>query len=237
MQIRRAIVSDNLATYLTGKPHQHKNQTAAQHSKILDFGCGSGLFVEELAQAGFDSYGIDISSEAIKFGQLRGIKNLSVIDSHKIDFPNNTFDAVLTLDVLEHLEDTEWALAEMERVLKPGGVVVVMVPAYMFLWGVQDEVAHHYRRYTWKLLSSEIRRATSLSIIRHSYFNTILFTPIALVRLLSRLFRIRGRESDFDLNSPLLNKILFGIFNFERKLLKKMNFPLGVSVLAVLRKG
>jgi dTDP-4-dehydrorhamnose reductase len=227
MKIRRAIVSDNLTKYLTNKPGD---------TKLLDFGCGSGIFVDELSKQGFDSYGLDISAEAVKFGQLQGIKNLGVIDAHKVNFPDNTFDAVLTLDVLEHLEDESWALAEMERVVKPGGIIVIMVPAYMFLWGVQDEVAHHYRRYTMGPLLKKVRKSTSFEILRRSYFNTFLFIPIAFVRLISRIFGIKGRESDFDLNNPTLNKILLSIFNAERKLLKKINYPFGVSIILVLKK-
>jgi hypothetical protein len=112
-----------------------------------------------------------------------------------------------------------------------------MVPAYMFLWGVQDEVAHHYRRYTKGSLLKVVRDKTKLKTVRSSYFNTFLFAPIAIVRLVSRLFNIKGRESDFDLNSPMLNKILFSIFNFERKILKKISFPFGVSILALFKKN
>lgn len=228
MKIRRTIVQDTLDRYL-GK--------APKNTKLLDFGCGSGIFVEELEKAGFDAYGVDISDEAVRFGALQGIKNLSVIDSHKINFPDNTFDVVLSMDVLEHLEDEEWALKEIQRILKPNGIFVVMVPAYMFLWGVQDEVAHHYRRYTKSSLLKVVKEKTKLNTIRSTYFNTFLFAPIALVRLVSRLFNIKGRESDFDLNSPLLNKILFSIFNFERKILKKISFPFGVSILALFKKN
>ncbi len=228
MRIRRTIVQDSLDRYL-GK--------APKHTKLLDFGCGSGIFVEELEKAGFDAHGVDISDEAVRFGALQGIKNLSVIDSHKINFGDNTFDVVLSMDVLEHLEDEEWALKEIERILKPNGIFVVMVPAYMFLWGVQDEVAHHYRRYTKGSLLKVVKGTTKLNTIRATYFNTFLFTPIALVRLVSRLFKIKGRESDFDLNSPMLNKILFSIFNFERKILKKISFPFGVSILALFKKN
>lgn len=227
MQVRRTIVMDTLTKY-SGKKQED--------TKLLDFGCGSGYFVEVLAKDGFDAYGLDISSEAVNFGQSQGIKNLGVIDAHQINFPGKTFDVVLTLDVLEHLENSDWALAEMERVLKPGGIVIVMVPAYMFLWGVQDEVAHHYRRYTKELLFQEVKQATSLEVVRASYFNTFLFAPIAAVRLVSRLFGVKGRESDFDLNNAIMNRILFSIFNTERKLLKKINYPFGVSVLAILKK-
>ncbi len=229
MKIRRSIVIDNLAEYLTKR---EKNIT-----KLLDFGCGSGIFVEELSKRGFDAHGVDISDEAVRFGALQGIKNLSVMDSHKIDFPDNTFDVILSMDVLEHLEDEDWALKEIERVLKPEGIFVVMVPAYMFMWGVQDEVAHHYRRYTKGGLLSAVKKSTSLSKLRASYFNTFLFLPIAGVRIFSRIFKLKSRESDFDINNAFLNKLFFFIFNLERKLLKIVNYPFGVSILAVFKKN
>lgn len=228
MVVRRMIVDDSLKAYSGKNPSQ---------TKVLDFGCGSGILVEELSRKGYQSYGLDISEEAIKFGKLQGIKNLGIIDAHKIDFPDNTFDAVVTLDVLEHLEDEEWALNEISRVLKPGGTAVVMVPAYMFLWGVQDEVAHHYRRYTKGSLLKKIEKTPGLKVLRASYFNTFLFLPIAFVRIVSRVLGIKGRESDFDINSPFMNKFFFSIFNTERNILKHISFPVGVSVLAVFKKS
>ena len=85
-------------------------------------------------------------------------------------------------------------------------------------------------------LLKKVRSSTSLAVVRKSYFNTFLFPPIALVRLVSRWFGIRGRESDFDLNSPLLNRILSEVFTAERKLLRHARFPFGVSILAVFQK-
>ncbi len=227
MIVRRMIARDALEANVDKKP---------QETAVLDFGCGSGLFVEELTAEGYQAHGLDISEEAVKFGILQGRKNLGVLDAHKINFPDNTFDAVFGMAVLEHLEDERWALKEIERVLKPGGVFILMVPAYQFLWGVQDEVAHHYRRYTKGTLLHKITTATSLKKVRSSYFNTFLFLPIAGVRLLSKLFGVKGRESDFDINSPFFNKLFFSIFNAERKLLTRVSFPFGVSALAVLRK-
>ncbi len=225
---RRLIARDNLAKYGAKK---------AREIKVLDFGCGSGLCVDELAKVGYDSYGLDISEDAVNFGKAQGIKHLGIIEGQEINFPDATFEAVCTLDVLEHLEDERWALAEIERVLKPDGVVVIMVPAYMFLWGIQDETSHHYRRYTKGAFLKKIKQSTTLSVVRASYFNTFLFLPITLVRFASRFLRIKARESDFDINSPFLNKMFSTIFGVERKLLTYISFPFGVSILVVLKKS
>ena len=227
MKVRRLIVLDNLNKYFTKKPSE---------MKILDFGCGSGFFTGELQSNGYKSFGIDISEEAIKFGELKGIKNLSVQDSHKLNYPDNNFDAVLSMDVLEHLEDESWAISEVGRILKPSGKFIVMVPAYQFLWGVQDEVAHHYRRYTLSGIKKKILNSGKFNISHATYFNTLLFLPIAFVRLFSKIFGLKKRQSDFDLNNPLLDKMFFSIFGFERKLLRYIKFPFGVSILLVLEK-
>lgn len=227
MRVRRQIIVDNLNKYFSKK---------SSEIKVLDFGCGSGIFVDELQKKGYQIFGTDISEEAIKYGELRGINNLKIQDSHKLDYPDNNFDVVLSMDVLEHLEDESWAVREVERILKPGGKFIIMVPAYQFLWGVQDEVAHHYRRYTLGGLKNKISNSGSFNIKYSTYFNTFLFLPIALVRIVSRIFNLKKRQSDFDINNPLMDKLFFSIFNFERKLLKYFKFPFGVSILLVLEK-
>jgi len=206
-------------------------------TRILDFGCGSGFFISELSKIGYEAYGLDISAEAIQFGKRQGIDNLLVMDSHKIDYPDNYFDCVLLMDVIEHFEDESWALKEVERVLAPNGIAIVMTPAYKFLWGVQDEVSHHYRRYTMLELTRKIKDSTDLRILDKTYFNTLLFLPIAIIRLISRLFGIKKRVSDFDINNAFLNKTMSAIFTLERSLMKRVKFPFGVSILMILKNG
>lgn len=226
MKVRRKVAFDLLKKYRL-KPEE---------TKVLDFGCGSGYLVSCLAEKGYQSFGLDISEEAIRFGRQQGVKNIDVIDAHKINFPDNYFNAVLLLDVIEHLEDESWAIKEVERVLAPGGSAIIMVPAFQFLWGVQDEVAHHYRRYTLPGLIRVVKEANGLTVARKTYFNTFLFGPVAAVRLISRWFGLKGRESDFSLNNSLLNFLFYWIFNLEHYLLRLVNFPFGVSALMVLNK-
>ncbi|MBI2063498.1 MAG: class I SAM-dependent methyltransferase [Candidatus Yanofskybacteria bacterium] len=227
MRVRRLIIFDLLKKYA---------KLPDGKVKILDFGCGSGYLVGELAKLGYNSFGVDNFDEAIEYGKQRGIKNLSVVFGAETDYESSFFDVVFALDVLEHLENEEPVLREIERILRPGGVLIIMAPAFMFLWGVQDEVAHHYRRYTMPKLLETIRKSSNLSVVQKTYFNAFLFMPIALVRLFSRWFNIKNRESDFDINNPVLNKIFFWIINLERFLLRHLQFPFGVSILTVLKK-
>jgi hypothetical protein len=104
----------------------------------------------------------------------------------------------------------------------------------MFLWGITDERSQHFRRYTKKELTAKTQSA-GLQTVRASYFNTLLFLPIAALRLFVRIFRIRI-NSENELGSPFINKILFQIFDFERVMLKYTNFPFGVSAMVVCRK-
>ena len=225
-RVRRNLVFDLLQKYKVPKT-----------AKIFDFGCGSGYTVGYLQELGYDVSGSDISAEAIEFGLSNGIRNLYVAQNGEIKPPEGGFDVILALDVIEHIQDDWEAVRAIERALRPGGVAIITVPAYQWLWGVQDDVAHHFRRYTMTGLTSIVKRSGDLTIIHKTYFNTFLFPPIAVVRMLSKWFNLRERESDFDINNRLLNSIFYFIFNLETHFLKFFSFPFGVSILFVLKKN
>ena len=145
------------------------------------------------------------------------------------------FDVVLALDVLEHLDADATALAEAARLLKPGATLVVTVPALPSLWGAQDVVSHHRRRYTKRTLRALFARA-GLPAPELSYFNTLLLPALAAVRWLARA---RGPSteppSDFEKNRPgLANELLARVFGLECHLLRHLHLPVGVSLLATL---
>lgn len=206
-------------------------------SSLFDFGCGSGYLVGELHKIGYDAHGVDFEKDAVDYGLNQGIKNLKLANGEKIDYLDKIFDIVTAFDVLEHIEDEKPTIRELVRILKPSGKMIITVPAYQWLWGVQDDVSHHFRRYTAGSLINIFKNFPELKIIRKTYFNTFLFPPIAVVRLFSKWFNIKNRKSDFDVKTGFLNIIFYHVFNFEYYFLKFINFPFGVSILLVLEKN
>jgi len=147
-------------------------------------------------------------------------------------------DLVLALDVLEHLDDDAAGLRECVRVLRPHGLIVVTVPALPSLWGAQDVVSQHRRRYTRATLRDAFGRA-GLSPAGLTYFNSLLFPAIAAIRWTRRLWPPAGPvRSDFE-NSRvgLANRLLAATFGAESHLVGRVPFPLGTSLLATARRA
>ena len=196
-----------------------------------------------LRETGFTNVtGIDISPRAIELAHRRGLPNTSVMDGTKLDFPDESFDLVIASDVLEHIDDEALALREWRRVLRPGGRLLVFVPAFPMLWSQHDVVNHHFRRYTRDSLVTSLR-AGSFTVSRSSYWHGALFAPTLVVRGLQRLLQpSKGQEKADDASGDLLalpkplNATLLGLLRLENTLLRHFNFPLGVSVFAVAHK-
>jgi SAM-dependent methyltransferase len=203
--------------------------------ELLDFGCGTGAFLEHLERFG-TVRAVDSDPNAVSFCHARGRAEVELVPpGTPLPFADDTFDLVTTLDVIEHIDDDVGALAELRRVLRPGGRLLVAVPAFMFLWGKQDEVSHHRRRYTAGSLRQALA-AAGFAVDRTSYFNTVLFPPIAAVRLGRRLLRRPGsRQSDFELGPAALNRALGAVFGAEAGLVARRDLPFGVSLLALAR--
>src|SRR3989338_2861512 len=186
---------------------------AKPDSIIFDFGCGSGYLVGELQKMDYDVRGMDFEKEAIDYGIDSGVKNLILGSGNKIKYPDGSFDLITSFDTLEHIENEEPVIKELIRVLKPGGKMIITVPAYMWLWGVQDEVSHHFRRYTAGSLANVFENFFELEVIKMTYFVTFLFPPIAIIRLFSRWFNAKNRRSDFDIKTGPLDIFFYHIFN------------------------
>jgi SAM-dependent methyltransferase len=201
--------------------------------KILDVGCGTGANLEMLSQFG-NAEGVDVSVEALDFCRARGLQQVKLGAAEALPYAGNSLDLVTALDVVEHLDDDVAGLKEMKRVLRPGGEVVLFVPAFMFLWGVQDDISNHRRRYTMAGLKAVVSKA-GLEIRRASYVNLSFFAPIFFGRLLMRVTGIRP-VSENNITIGALNGILGKLFGAERFLLRHSNFPFGVSIICVARR-
>lgn len=200
---------------------------------ILDVGCGTGANLEMLSEFGA-AEGVDVSPEALSFCEARGLKSVKLGAAEALPYDDNSFDLVTGLDVVEHLDDDLAGLKEMRRVLRRDGRSVLFVPAFMFLWGVQDDISNHRRRYTLKGLK-QVVRAAGFEVERATYVNISFFTPILLGRLFMRATGLRP-ESENNITIGFLNGVLGKLFAAERGPLRHLNFPFGVSIICVARR-
>lgn len=202
---------------------------------ILDVGCGTGINFSVLGERG-TTFCSDFSEEALRFSKSRGIEDLVRSQVESLPFASSAFDIVTALDMLEHVDDDLAALKELSRVTNDGGVVVITVPAYGFLWSEHDEALHHRRRYSASELRNKLTN-TGFEVERISYYITLLFFPILFVRFIQSVTKtsIHAKTSHVIL-PKWLNSLLIGILGFERFLLKWINFPFGVSIVCLARK-
>src|SRR5262249_5981402 len=140
-------------------------------AKFLDLGTGTGSNLRMLRQEGYRNViGIDLDPLAIRYCLTKGFSSLLQAEATRLPFAEGQFDVVLATDTVEHIEDDQKALHEIHRVLAPGGHVMICVPAFASLWGLQDDVAHHKRRYRMADLAQKTR-SSGLQIQRTYYFN------------------------------------------------------------------
>jgi SAM-dependent methyltransferase len=204
---------------------------------ILDIGFGTGAMLQFLAGYG-RVVGMDMAVDAIRFARTRCACPMLLGDITQVPIASGSVDLVTAFDIIEHVEDDGAAFAELGRVCRPGGHMLVTVPAFQFLWGNQDIVSHHRRRYTLAELGAHVRSA-GFEPRRLSYFNAILFPAVAAVRMARRL---RGEpkgevKSDFTMTKPgLVNDTLTRVFAAEGRWLARWPLPVGVSLVCLAER-
>ncbi|MBI5132496.1 MAG: class I SAM-dependent methyltransferase [Rhodopseudomonas palustris] len=207
----------------------------SRQAAILDVGTGTGANLRLLGRLGYTNVaGIDPSPDAIRFCAEKGLGNVTQGSACAIPFPDATFDLVMATDVIEHIDDDALALREAARVLRPSGILLLTVPTFQSLWGVQDDRSHHKRRYRIEQLLERVEQ-TPLDVERSYYFNYLLFVPILLARRLMRMASINP-SSENEINTPLINRILNGVFRADVATAPYLRPPFGVSALAIARK-
>jgi SAM-dependent methyltransferase len=201
--------------------------------RLLDAGCGTGNNLKHLATWG-RPIGIDLSEEAIGFCRTRGV-TVARGSLLSLPFANESFDLVTSFDVLYHrwVTDDRVAVRELVRVLRPGGLLFVRVPALKMLWGAHDEAVHSRHRYTLAELRSLFEEC-GLEVRRTSYCNSLLFPVLALRRTLDRLLDRHGSDVE-ELPAPL-ERTFRALLAVEAWWLRRFSFPVGGSVIALGRK-
>jgi ubiquinone/menaquinone biosynthesis C-methylase UbiE len=204
-------------------------------SAVVDVGTGTGAGLRLLRDLGFAHVcGVDVSDEAIRYCALKGLGQVEKGDACTLPFPDGTKRLVCATDIIEHVDDDARALAEMARVLATDGYMLMTVPTFASLWGLQDDVAHHKRRYRLAPLLQKVKEV-GLAPVRAYYFNYLLFAPIWVARQIIRLSTIR-LESEAEVNSPAINCLLKAIFRLDCRTAPHLRPPFGVSALVIARK-
>lgn len=200
---------------------------------LLDVGCGTGLNVKELSTVAQAS-GLDASADAVRYSKRRGLKTVHQGLSQRTGLKAQSIEIVTMLDVLEHVPETA-SLKEMRRILKSDGLLIITVPAFMWLWSEWDVVLHHRCRYTKHSLQRAVE-AQGFEVEKISYLYSFLVLPVWLIRRVKSLFRQQEYQSDFKLSHPFVNWVMERVAAAERRLMWVWSLPLGTSVVLVARK-
>jgi SAM-dependent methyltransferase len=197
---------------------------------ILEVGCGTGGNLEMLGRFG-RLVAVEPDAQARAYAQARSGAPVRAGSLPELSDVVGPFDLVAAFDVVEHVDDDTATLAALAAQAKPGGHVIFTVPAYQWMWSGHDVRHHHKRRYTAAACRALMTQA-GLRVRRLTYFNSLLFPPIAAVRLVRRLLGRPGPDDEQQPAAPL-NRLLHGVFAAERGLLAWTDLPFGVSILAI----
>jgi SAM-dependent methyltransferase len=224
-EARRALLADVLAPLL------------APGAVAVDVGCGAGGSLGVLRALGAGTIlGTDLVPEALSHAARRvGDAHLAASRAERLPLRSGIADVLISLDVIEHLDDDGLAVAEYLRALRPGGILVVSVPAYPELWSSHDEWAGHRRRYRRETLLAVLAGA-GFEVEQATYFFSFLVPPAVLLRRTPLRHLSSGNDEDAA-SSPLVSRVFGAAARAERAVLRRARkLPVGLSLLAVSRR-
>src|SRR5271166_2002147 len=200
-----------------------------REARVLDLGCTAQLQFDDPAMYGVCN--VQSSLRTLAFRQIEGDENLICSRPEELAFTSNSFDAIVAGDVLQSVADDLAALREMRRVLNDGGLLCLTAPAYSFLWGEDDEVRGHQRRYT----VSDLRRKLNtcgFQIHRASYFVASAFLPLVVGRAAKDIFhKSITQHRHYPHSSRAANAAMATLLDGERHLTHYINLPFGTRVV------
>jgi SAM-dependent methyltransferase len=209
----------------------------ADGKKILDAGTSTGTNLRLLQEMSIEkAVGLDISEEALSLCQSKNFEQELIRgDLKNLPFKESEFDVVLMTDILEHIDDDQRAIEESYRVLRKGGYAIVAVPTFPMLWGLQDKVSHHLRRYRKNKLRKKLLEA-GYQVVECYYYNFVLFFPIFFARQILKIFKPQI-QSENEVNTYFLNKFMTFIFKLDIRVSRYVRPPIGVSAFFLLKKN
>jgi len=194
-------------------------------AKVLEIGCGTGANLREIKKQGYHVSGLELDEKAV--GYCRDLEVLRADATKTLPYQNNSFDAVVILDVLEHLDSPDAVVDEMWRVLKPKGLLVVMVPADPKLWSYWDEMLGHYRRYTKKTLRESFGDKWKELDLTYSF--SWMYLPVKLFRKFKKVQEDED-HSDFVPVPKIINFMLILCGKIENSIQGIIKMPVGTTV-------
>jgi SAM-dependent methyltransferase len=223
--IGRRTILDRALSYFVGRS-----------ALAVDVGCGSGRNLEIPARHSGRVFGLDSSPTAVKLAAGRGFTVLRA-DGDAIPLATSSAHLMAALDILEHMDDDMATLTEFHRVLRPGGHLLLAVPANRFLWSEHDEALRHRRRYIASELHIKLNHSV-FEVLKRSYVVFFPFSAILGYRLFRGIFPknpLAPKASHVRVPS-LLNRFFVSLLALEARLLRSVNLPFGSSIVVVARK-
>jgi SAM-dependent methyltransferase len=212
-----------------------KYSNGAAKPRILEVGCGTGGLLKHLASWS-TPYGADFSPQAVSLCLERGVTKVCVADTAHLPFPDDQFDAVVYVDVFEHLDDDTAGMREAYRVCRPNGRLIATVPAFDFLWSRRDVQLHHRRRYRRDGFKHLVR-SEGFKILKATYVNLPLFFPLLAMVKTGMLKSGSNTRVDYALAPGPINRLLATVFRTESEILRLTDLPIGSSIACVAAKA
>ncbi len=239
-------VGKRLIVYKLLEKYLPRPKAARRTRRALDLGCGTGRNLDSLAHYA-TPVGLDSANEALEFCRTRGHRHL--VQAMSLPFAPDSFDIVTALDVVEHVDDDLATLREVYTVMRPGGILLISVPAYMQLWSYWDDILGHRRRYTTRTMRRVVEQA-GFQVRKVSHSNLAILVPASALRMIKGLRHqaverayTRGftsepstPETDFVPVPRPINAALTAYYRLESSLLRHYNLPFGLSVVCVAQK-